>query len=207
MGHHIPDRGPVGVRHRAGLDQHRPVAYGELLECRLGGERLRKPASNLGYDCGQIPRGDLDQAAGVGGTGRSLRESPAVHQEILPGPVGPDRLQHAAGLGRGCFDRRGQTDQPLGLVGGAVAGVGKHSGGDRPGGLCPGLVGRRRLLDAGEQFGCGLRLLLLEGFFDRLPRGGPGALRFVSHSGAGHGQEGSKDSDNDPLQQGSQKIS
>ena len=186
---HIPHRRPVGVGHGSRLDEHRPLAHREFLEGRLASERRCEPRADLPHDRRQIPRIDLGKVSEIacrGSASRPLCKPPTVHQKEVPGPVGADRLQYAAGLRWRFLDRRGQANQALRLIGGAVARVGEHPCGDGSGRLRPRLVVGRRLLDPGEQLGCRLRLAFLESLLDRLPCGGTRARRVVGHSGCRH---------------------
>jgi hypothetical protein len=147
-----------------------------------------EPLPDLGDDRRQVPFGDLGEVLGIGASLRPLLIPPAVRLKIAPGPVGPDGLEHAPGLGRRLVDRGGKAEHPLGVVVGPVLRLGEHARGDRPGGLGPGLVLDGRGLDAREGLEGGFWLPLLERLVDRLPGRGPigGGNRIVTDGEGTH---------------------
>ena len=122
-----------------------------------------------------------------GAAGCPLLKPPAVHLEETPGPVGPDRLQEAAGFGWGLVHGAGQQDEPLGIVAGPVARFGENPRGDRAGRLGPCLVGDRRLLHAPQCLERRLRLAFRERLIDGLPGGRAWAVWSVVAPGISHG--------------------
>ena len=132
--------------------------------------------ADLGDDRGQVPLADRGQVIRVGTTLGAVAVPPLVLLVIAPGPVGPDRLEHPAGLGRRLSDLGGQENHTLGVVARPVARLGKHPRGDRPGRLGPGLLGNRRLLDTGQCRQGRLRLSLVKRRLNLLPGLSPRAL-------------------------------
>ena len=177
-GEHVPDRRPVGVPHRSGLDQRRPLRHRERLQnllLRTTGlaEAAGKAAADLGQDGGEIPGRHRRQVACVGGPLGPLAKPPLVHLVEAPGPVGLDGLEHGPGFGWSRDDLRREPNDPLGILGRPITHFGEHPRGDRPGRLGPGTVGDRGRFDSGQGLESRLRLALVEGELDRLPRGGP----------------------------------
>ena len=183
---HVPHGGPVGVGAFSRLDDRRPLSHRQALQgfsFRTAGaaDRHGEPLANLADDGRQIPLGDglhivraiipIIPSIRFGAAGRSLLKPPAVLHEEAPGPVGADRLQHAAGFRRGLVHGAGQQDQPLGIVAGPVARFGQDPRGDRPGRLRPCLVGDRCLLHAPQRLDRRLRLAFLDRLVDGLPGG------------------------------------
>ena len=198
----VPDGGPVGVGHRALGKDGRPIADRELLQSFSALDRRGESAADLSNNCGQIPLADPREVRHIDATSGPLLEPPAVHLKVAPRPVGPDRLEHALRLGRRLLDRGGEPHEPLGVVGGAIAGLGEDPRGDRPGHLGPCLVGHGRLLDAREGLGSELGLSLIQGPFDPFPGLGPRAGRhligtkFVTRHGQSSGDgEATRDGD------------
>ena len=187
-GDHVPHRRPVGIGHRAGSDERRPLGDGQFFERGGLGECGREPAANLADDCGQIPRGDRREVVGRRRARRALREPPAVVLKKAPRPVRLNRPQHGPRLGRRRVDRGSQLDEPFRIVRRPVTRRGEHPRGDRPGRLRPGLLLHGRLLDARERLGRRLRLAFIERLLHPLPCCRPGAREpvFVLRPGPPH---------------------
>jgi hypothetical protein len=175
---HVPDRRPIGVGHRPLLDDRRPVGDREFRQLVLLADGDGEPAADLADDHRQIPGSDLRNRGWLGGVvrcaaGSAARKPPAIVLEKFPGPVGPDRLEHASRLRWSLLDRRRQPHDPLRIILGPVARLGDDPRGDRPGHLRPGLVDGCRLFDSPERLGGRLRLAVGECLFDPLPLLGP----------------------------------
>ena len=104
-GDHIPDRRPVGVGHFSGLDDRRPLRHRQHLQRLSFGaagctDGRGKSVVDFAHDRREIPRGDALEIGGICAAGGPLLKPPAVILKETPGPVGPNRLQHAAGLRR-----------------------------------------------------------------------------------------------------------
>ena len=184
MDNHIPDRRAVGVGHFSRLDECRPITDRQALERFPFGtvgatDGSGEVSANLADDRRQIPLGDIFQVSGWAAAARSLLKPPAVLQKEAPCPVGPDRLQHTAGFGRGFFESASEQNKTFGIVRGPVARLGEDPRGDGAGGFGPCPLGDRRLLDTPEAFDRRLRLPLLERLFDVLPSGSPRARRSI----------------------------
>ena len=199
---HIPQRWPVGIAHRAGREQRRPLCHGQFLGGSGGGQRRGEAGADLGYDLRQIPAGDAGKIGLRCGSrsGGALGKAPAIGLKKSPRPVGLDRLEHGLGFGWRCGDGRREAHQPLGVVFGAVACFGEDARGDRPGGLGPGLVGHGTLFDAPQSLQRRLRFSLLERLVHALPGGAAGAGDLVCCESRVHHEEES------PKEQGEGKC-
>ena len=175
----VPDGWPVGVGHRALGEDGRPLAHGQSLERVVAIDRRGKPLPNFPDDRGQIPLADPREIRGIRPACGPLLEPPAVHLKIAPRPVGLDRFEHVSRLGWRLLDRGGEPHEPLGIIGGAITGLGEDPRGDRPSHLGPCLIGGGGLLDARERLGSRLRLPLIQGLFDPLPGLRPRAGRHL----------------------------
>jgi len=184
VGEEVEERGAVGVGHVALLDQVVPLRDGRGLERGGVGQRGIEMFPDLGEDAREVPR--LDVGARRGGGLRALVEAPPVVLEILPIPVGEQRLHdglHRGGsLGQLGFEA---CDFLLGLVAldqafeGDFATDGAH-------GLGVGLVGKRARDDRVEPLDGGLRQALCGGLVDGFPLG-------IARAGKGrrnHGKNG-----------------
>ena len=177
MDEHIPQRWPVGIAHRAGREQWRPLCHGEFLGGRGVGERRGKAGADLGHDPRQIPAGDAGEIGLLRGnrSGGALGKAPAVGLKKSPCPVGLDRLKNGLGFGRRRGDGRREAHQPLGIFIGTVACFGEDARGDRPGGLSPRLVSHGTLFDAPQRLQRRLRFPFLQRLVHALPGGAAGA--------------------------------
>ena len=181
MGDDIPHRRPPGIGHRAFVEDLIPVAHRHRLEAFGRIERGGEPAADLGDDARQIPGGNAGEAVdgfpffahAASSPLGTLRKAPLVVLEKAPGPVGEDRLEDRFDFVGCSSNRRLKADQPLGVFGRPVAGVGMDSGGDGAGGVVPGPRGDRRQFEAFEGFEGRLRLPLVKRLLDIAPRGIP----------------------------------
>ena len=173
-GHDVPDRGPVGIRHRALGNNRVPLSDRQRLKglsCGTTGfaHGHSETRADLSHNRGQVPLGQFREILAVGPASRPFAIPPLVLLVIAPGPVGSDRLEHGLCLGRGLCHFSREPDHPLGVVARPVARLGEHPRGDRPGCLGPGPVGDRGPLNAGDRLQGRLRLPLVERRLDLLP--------------------------------------
>ena len=181
LGDEIIKSGPVAVRHGPFGQEIIKRRHRRLLERLRVAERILEMLVDLGIDPGQVPGGKV-LARGLGGGG-ALHEPPAVLLEILPVPVGSQRLEH----GQNLFWRPGNFrvhpgDLLLRLVALDVSlqhDLARH----RLGRLAVGLVlqgGGDDLIQVGDG---GLGQPLADGFLHPLPLVSPRCLRAGSRSG------------------------
>ena len=98
VGDEIVEGRPVAVRHAPFLQQVIPLSDRDALQLLLRGQGQREVAVDFREDTSQVPRGDLRPWRL--GRLRPLHESPAIRLEVLPIPMGQDRLhQGSHGLG------------------------------------------------------------------------------------------------------------
>ena len=177
MGDDIPHRRPPGIGHPAFVEDLIPVGHRHRLEAFSRIERGGEPAADFGDNARQIPGGDAREPLDglpffVHATGRAacpLREAPLIVLEKSPGPVGEDRLEDRLHLVGRSLKRCFETDEPLGIFRGAVAGVGVNARGDRPCRLVPGLGSDCPLLDPGEGLEGRFWFSFVEGTLDGVP--------------------------------------
>ena len=187
----VPDRRPVGIGHRARLQNHVPLGDRQFLERSFRRKRCRESRTDLADDLRKIPGGDRSQIAIRRAAARPLGKPPAVVHEEAPRPVRADRLEHTPRLRRRLLHGGRQEEQPFGIIGRPVAGLRDHPGSDRADGFRPGFLRHGRLLDAGERLGRRLWFALCQRRLDPLPRRRPRACRsivaadvFQCHAGA-----------------------
>ena len=87
----IEHRRPVAVGDGAFLQQLVVRGHGSGFQQRFACQGLAELLVDLGQDSRQVPGGEV--VAGRLGGGRSLQEPPAVLLEVVPVPVGQDRLE------------------------------------------------------------------------------------------------------------------